>query len=179
MQKIEYKQEVFEFCRNNEYSPGNTYVKYRMSRGGMGKTFAWSNRLRGGKPGDLNAWENSIKNIDKIHERIKDVNFIYSSFDFLHPVLAISLWYLDPPYLPETRVSKQVYENEMGRDEHESMLQKLIQFPVHNHVLISGYDNEMYNDYLNKWNKFTKEIPNHASQLKVKKKKNECIWRNF
>ncbi len=32
-------------------------VRNRMSRGGLGEDFAWSERLRGGRPGDLNAWE--------------------------------------------------------------------------------------------------------------------------
>lgn len=32
-------------------------VRCRFSRGGLGKSFAWSERLRGGRPGDENAWE--------------------------------------------------------------------------------------------------------------------------
>lgn len=33
-----------------------TLVRRRMSRGG-GRSLAWSERLRGGRPGDRNAWE--------------------------------------------------------------------------------------------------------------------------
>lgn len=150
-----------------------------MSRGGMGKTFAYSERLRGGKPGDVNAWENSIKNIHNIHNRIANVNFLDASFKYLNYLEEKCLWYLDPPYLPETRVSKKVYDYEMTVDEHEEMLKKIIEFPKYNYVLLSGYDNDMYNSYLSGWQKFTKEIANHSSQSKKKKVKTECVWRNF
>jgi hypothetical protein len=32
-------------------------VRNRFRRGELGKDFAWSDRLRGGQPGDRNAWE--------------------------------------------------------------------------------------------------------------------------
>jgi DNA adenine methylase len=170
-EKLEYKQEVFEFYKNKD-SPIATYVKYRMSRGGMGKTFSWSDRLRGGKPGDVNAWENSLKNIHNIYNRINDVYFIHGHFKYLNYLEGNCVWYLDPPYLPETRVSKKVYDYEMTFNEHEEMLKKILKFPENNHVLLSGYDNDMYNSYLSHWKKFTKEITNHSSQSKKEKNKN-------
>lgn len=182
LRELSYSKETF-LNRNNikTYVKGLAiYIKYRMSRGGMGKTFSWSDRLRGGKPGDVNAWENSINNIKNVSDRIIKCHFnIGNALDVLE-FTDIDLFYLDPPYLPETRISKNVYDYEMTKQEHEIMLKKCIKFnPYQTKILISGYDNDMYNSYLSNWKKFTKEIANHSSQSKKKKTKTECIWRNF
>jgi hypothetical protein len=45
-------------------------VANRMSRGGLGESFAWSDRKRGGQPGDLNAWMTILASIPAIHARL-------------------------------------------------------------------------------------------------------------
>src|SRR6202012_4592157 len=80
-------------------------VRNRFSRGGLGKAFAWSERLRGGQPGDVNAWDTIRAEMPAIAERVKDVVLHcegatevigrYDGPDTLH--------YVDPPYLHETR----------------------------------------------------------------------------
>lgn len=56
------------------------YIVRNMSRGRLGKDFAWSERLRGGKPGDVNAYENNLA--------IIDVSFWSHSYhEFLHRAL--------------------------------------------------------------------------------------------
>lgn len=46
-----------------------------MSRGGNGDAFAWSERLRGGKPGDLNGWETRLEMLPALAQRIASVEF--------------------------------------------------------------------------------------------------------
>ena len=59
----EYSAETFEWSKRSE--PGDDAVQQafrflfrnRFSRGGLGRDYAWSDRPRGGQPGDLNAWD--------------------------------------------------------------------------------------------------------------------------
>src|SRR5690349_7923975 len=53
--KIEYSRASFEWAIQNSGAVAEL-VRRRMSRGGLGTHFAWSERLRGGRPGDVNAW---------------------------------------------------------------------------------------------------------------------------
>lgn len=50
--------------------------------------------------------------------------------------------YLDPPYVPDTRVAKNAYEVEMTAEEHEQMAKMLAESDAK--ILLSGYDNEIY-----------------------------------
>lgn len=58
------------------------------------------------------------------------------------------LIYADPPYLPSTRTQK-MYGQEMTEEEHVEMLGALVDHP--GPVVLSGYDNELYNDTLACW----------------------------
>jgi len=57
--------------------------------------------------------------------------------------------YLDPPYLLDTRAGKQ-YKYEMSEEEHIDLLECIIDMKAK--IMISGYDNDLYNKYLKDWN---------------------------
>ena len=65
LRRLTYSNETFNKALQRAEQPFpvkldlavNEYTLRRMSRGGMKKAFAWSDRLRGGQPGDVNAWE--------------------------------------------------------------------------------------------------------------------------
>ena len=157
----------------------NEFILRRMSRGGLKKAFAWSNRLRGGQPGDVNAWETSLKSLPDLSERIKEVYIfnrpaidIIKSFNSSNTFL-----YCDPPYLHETRVSKTVYSSEMNTDDHIELAHVLNSF--NGKAMISGYQSPLYNRLYKGWNIEKKKIANHSSQQKAKEKKTEILWKNF
>ena len=52
-----------------------------------------------------------------------------------------ALFYLDPPYLPETRV-KGKYAHEMSRQDHEQLVSMVLD--PKGMVALSGYDNAVY-----------------------------------
>lgn len=79
--------------------------------------------------------------------------------------------YIDPPYLLHTRTGKQ-YKHEMTDDDHEELLNKLLQNKAK--IMISGYESDMYNEYLKKWNKVT--LDSHAEGGKLRK---EVVWMNY
>lgn len=81
------------------------------------------------------------------------------------------LIYADPPYLRSTRSGWQ-YRQEMRDDEHEELLQVLMEHP--GPVMISGYDNALYNDRLSGWEKLQ-----HPAQATNGTPRMETLWVNF
>lgn len=177
---IGYSEDSFNKALSNGYDTAvNEYVLRRMSRGGLKKAFSWSDRLRGGKPGDVNAWITMLQVLPEIAERIKNVEIYLSDFrkiitenDFEN-----SLFYLDPPYLPETRAAKKAYDNEMAFDDHVDLLDMIKN--IKGKAILSGYDSVLYREVLGGWRLVKKEIANHSSQSKTKKRKFECLWMNY
>ena len=160
-------------------------VVSRFSRGGRGKSFAWSKRLRGGLPGDLNSWSTYLKSFLRYYEyyQFKPVQIEIYNEDALtliprynHPETFI---YCDPPYLPITRSAKKVYMYEQERQHHILLAQAL-----NNHrgpAAISGYDSKLYHELYaaNKWNIVRKRVVNHSGEGKKKQPRVECLWTNY
>lgn len=81
------------------------------------------------------------------------------------------LIYADPPYILSSRHGKQ-YHHEMDDSQHEELLDALL-----NHkgpVLLSGYENDLYNKILMGWHK-----EEAISYSQVCSKKKEVLWMNF
>lgn len=79
--------------------------------------------------------------------------------------------YLDPPYLQGLR-KKHLYKCEMEDREHKELLEIVDKHP--GKVLLSGYDNDLYNDMLHGWNKVQK-----VTQAEGGKKRVETLWMNY
>ncbi len=80
------------------------------------------------------------------------------------------LIYADPPYILETR-TKRHYKHEMDIDGHIDLLKQLSHHP--GPVLLSGYNHDLYNDYLKGWHK---EIINVLAEAGAKRQ--EVLWIN-
>ena len=154
------------------------YIRRRMSRGADRKTFGWSERLRGGKPEYLNSWNTALDNLSHVAIRCQGVTVeCLSAIEMIKKYDSPkTLFYLDPPYLHDTRVTKNNYEFEMDEADHRILLECLK--VVRGRVLLSGYDNPIYNEYLVGWKRHVKSIVNHSSQKKQKPIKLEVIWSN-
>jgi DNA adenine methylase len=189
LKKIKYTEEAFEKAQKKDSTTFddyveqavNEYVLRRMSRGGLKKAFAWSERLRGGQPGDVNAWETMLKMLPILAERVKDTVVLNNSFKDIIKVWDCDnvLIYIDPPYLPTTRAegSQNLYENEMSVEDHIDLLGAIRD--AKGKVIISGYNSPLYNKYLKGWKIAKKEIANHSSQQKSKERRFECLWMNY
>lgn len=82
-----------------------------------------------------------------------------------------TLIYLDPPYLPELR-KKNMYLHEFGLEQHKELL-KIVK-RSNSLIILSGYDNELYNEELKGWS--TAQIETLA-QMGLKR--TEKLWFNF
>jgi DNA adenine methylase len=81
------------------------------------------------------------------------------------------LIYADPPYVHSTRRRSRIYACEYTNNDHEQLLLILQKLP--SMVLISGYDNELYNDTLVGWRKETFLAKTWTDV------RQECVWLNF
>jgi DNA adenine methylase len=189
LRKIGYRQSSFlkalERCNEKLEDYVETgiveYTIRRMSRGGMKKAFAWSDRTRGGQPGDVNAWKTMLKQLPLIAQRLQGVRILNRD---LIEILKVwdepnTLFYIDPPYLPSTRTkgSTEVYDYEMSVDDHIKMLKTVMD--LKGKVLLSGYSSTLYNKHLKGWRTSKRESANHSSQQKVKERRIEVLWANY
>lgn len=82
------------------------------------------------------------------------------------------LMYLDPPYLKSTRKSGALYTHEMKDDDQRKLLDAITHSRAY--IILSGYDNDLYNEALRGWNKdsimVTTTSTAHAE---------ESIWMNY
>ena len=84
-----------------------------------------------------------------------------------------TMFYVDPPYLHSTRSTKKLYNHEMSDDDHERLLKAIVK--LEGKVAISGFDNDLYNDYLplGRWRKA------YHVCTPVNKEKVEVLWMNY
>lgn len=114
-----------------------------------------------------------LENVTVLNRDWKDVVLKYDSEE--------TLFYLDPPYVLETREnSTGVYVYEMSDEEHEELVD--ICLKLKGKVILSGYRNKIYERLEeNGWIRLDKEI---ALQCKVvcggtRDKRIESIWLNY
>lgn len=79
--------------------------------------------------------------------------------------------YIDPPYLHGTR-KNYLYKYEMEDIEHEELLKELVKHP--GKILISGYESDLYNDYLKGWSKAYKKTTVERGLSRT-----EVLWMNY
>lgn len=82
-----------------------------------------------------------------------------------------TLFYIDPPYLHDTRHngSERCYSHEMNNLDHEMMLSVIKR--LDGMVVLSGYDNDLYNDCLTGWQKEYKSTVADGRGRRV-----EVVW---
>jgi DNA adenine methylase len=158
------------------------FVRNRQSLAGRMDTSAplSKNRTRGNRNEQVNAWWSAVEGLPAVLARLRDVAVLNQ------PALEVirkhdaptTLFYLDPPYLHETRTAREVYDRfEMTDHDHQELLERILS--CEGKVMLSGYRSELYDDMLAAWRREEKEINNHAAGGATKRRMTECLWMNF
>lgn len=152
------------------------YIRLNMGHGFRtnGEKVGWKNDVQGRERAYAAAdWVNLPEKIMQAAERLRGVQIenrpaveIIKRFNF--PKVLV---YLDPPYVLGTRHGKQ-YRYEMDDKDQNDLLDAALEHK--GPVLLSGYDNELYNSRLKGWHR---EETTCYSQ--VCSKKREILWMNF
>jgi DNA adenine methylase len=159
------------------------FIRCRQSRAGTFKDFATltRNRTRRKMNEQASAWLTVIDGLPGIHSRLKRV--VILNHDALKVIQQQdgekTLFYLDPPYLAETRASTGQYDHEMTEAEHMKLLDVLS--TCEGKFLLSGYPSELYNAKAQEcgWHHIDVELPNNAGGGKKKRRMIERVWMNF
>lgn len=133
----------------------------------------WKNDIQGREAAyAAKGWCETPERIKEAAERLRGVQIenrpaldVIARFNFSNVLI-----YADPPYLLNTRHGKQ-YQCEMTNADHADLLDALLAHK--GPVLLSGYDNPMYNEALKGWHK--EEID---TRDQTATKRREILWMN-
>ena len=177
-----YARSVYEdsFPDNSDMLPEVERAKNFLIRSGMGYGFRLCEKT--GWKRDVYAreaayavryWNDLPEVITNVAQRLKMVQIehrpaveLIKSFNHNNVLI-----YADPPYVMSTR-SRKMYQHEMTDQDHVELLKALLQHT--GPVMLSGYDNEIYNTYLSGWRK--ESTPARAERSLPR---TECLWMNF
>jgi DNA adenine methylase len=158
------------------------FIACRQSLAGRMDSFAPLSRTRTRRRMNeqASAWLSAVEGLPAVHERLKQVAILN------RPALDVirsqdgpaTLFYLDPPYLHETRTAREAYgQFEMSATDHGELLDALR--TVKGRVMLSGYRSALYNRKVSAWNRHEFELPNNAANGNSKRRMVECLWTNF
>lgn len=144
---------------------------------GFGCANLYHNGFKSGQqsssPNPAKAWRELPITMIQAAERLKGVQIenlpaleLISRYD-----TADVFMYIDSPYLHGTR-KNYLYKYEMADTGHEELLRILVKHP--GKIMIPGYDNDLYNDYLEGWSKAYKETTAEGGA-----KRTEVLWMNY
>ncbi len=187
-----FSERRWEYEQRNPYTPIDSpdwraavsfFIRCRQSRQGLQKDFATvsRNRTRRGMNEQVSAWLTAIEGLPEVHARLKRVLILN------RPALEVirtqdgpkTLFYLDPPYLHQTRTVTTAYQYEMSKDDHFHLLTRL--GGIAGNFLLSGYRSPLYDGAAKSegWHRVDFDLPNNAGGGKTKRRMTECVWMNF
>ena len=154
----------------------NFYIRLNMGHGFRtnGEKVGWKNDVQGRERAYASQdWCNLPGKIMQAAERLRGVQIenrpaVELVERFNYPNVLI---YLDPPYVLSARNGKQ-YKYELDDKDQIKLLD--VALAHKGPLLISGYDNELYNDRLHEW--YREETTCYSQ---VCSKKREILWMNF
>jgi DNA adenine methylase len=157
------------------------FVDCRQSLAGRmtGFTPPTRSRTRRQMNGNVSEWIGAVEGLPAVHARLRRV--LVENMPALDLIrredTPTTLFYLDPPYLHETRVSTDAYAFEMSAADHRDLLDLIRS--VKGKVMLSGYPSALYDKALANWTRHVFELANHAAGGKVKGRECEVLWCNF
>ena len=100
------------------------------------------------------SFANKVSTLELVKERLKRVQV-----DNIDAIACIQYWdspdtlfYLDPPYIHDTRIDKKVYHHEADDNHHRQLVNTLL--AIKGQAVLSGYAHEIYEPLLEQgWHK--------------------------
>ena len=178
-----YARDVYNRAWGNQHKESDSFrraydfsIRMMMGHGfrTTGEHVGWKNDVQGREAAyAVDGWNSLPNRIIDAAQRLKYVQIenrpaveVINRFNAPNVLI-----YADPPYLLNVRYGKQ-YKCEMSSGDHGELLEVLRQHK--GPVILSGYDNQMYNDVLRDWHK--EEISSRTQSAKMRR---EVIWMNF
>lgn len=173
-----FARDEFKACYEISADPieqaRRTLVRFHQSFGTSNSSKnSWRNVQTYGGPRCATMWNCLPDIILKCCERLKNAQI--ENIDAVELIRRYdnenTLIYCDPPYLQSLR-KKNLYAFEMSEEKHIELLTAVKNSK--SKIIISGYDNKLYNDALSDWNTEEKKTTIQMGLHRVEK-----IWMNF
>lgn len=193
------REQPHELARLIEFTPW-AREEYRLSYKQTGGSLEDARRFLirmwqaiGAKSSDVTGWRNNIKGINgnltqfnlrlpkgiiEAADRLRHTNNCLVQIDNQPAIKLIErhnqknvFIYADPPYVLSTR-SKRIYKCEMTDQDHIELLKVLLEHS--GPVLISGYESDLYNEYLSEW-----KVVQKQARCEGGKERTEVLWMNY
>ncbi|GHO82984.1 DNA methyltransferase [Dictyobacter formicarum] len=129
-------------------------------------------------------WSNHATHLTEFVKRLSRVQIDHRDFEQVIQAYDSpeTCFYLDPPYLAETRRKAQCYSHEMTYADHERLLDRIGH--VQGMVILSGYGHPLYREALSAWECKTITVTCSSENRRAEQEivqqttRKECIWRN-
>ena len=158
------------------------YVRARQTRTGLAQTSSegrWAHCVltsRAGMAGAVSRWLGAIDGLPEIVQRLQRVQIENA------PALELierydteeTLFYLDPPYVHESRNDSNAYGHEMTDAEHIELANLLHE--IRGRAVVSGYRTKLYDRLFSEWSRIDAPVKTCNSS---KGKRQESLWLNF
>lgn len=154
IQLTPYSRQDFMDCKKTWKTEVNEIEKVRkfytaiMQSVGSTGTGGWQytkSKSRRGMCQSVSRWLGNVEdNLPQLVERLREIQI--EKLDIIELINKydsnFTLFYLDPPYIQETRSAKDVYQHEMGIEKHKELVEVLLH--IKGKVILSGYEHEIY-----------------------------------
>jgi DNA adenine methylase len=146
-----YSREEMEHCRASWQTESDQVTKAWMffvaTRQGFVGSGAWAYGVvpdKSGKNQNVQRWLNAIDRLAAVCQRLSTVQVEQAAWARVLDRYDTpdTLFYCDPPYVPDTRVSKNDYLHEMDEAAHTALVEKLL--TIRGKAVLSGYDHALY-----------------------------------
>jgi len=179
LDRTRYSRAEFLLSRERSDDPVESarrfIVRQRQSRGGLGERWSYCvGDSRGGMSSAVARWQTGLDQLPAVHDRFRHIQIesedwrkILTRYDGRK-----TLFYLDPPYLPETRTGGK-YDHEMDEGDHQELVARIL--AIRGMVVLSGYANGLY-EPLEKdgWLRVDFNVPAYSSDRRTRR--TECLW---
>jgi DNA adenine methylase len=186
LEAVPFSESEYQSAYRDEGDPVERAVRFfihcRQSLAGRMNAFAplSRNRTRRGMNEQASAWMTAVDGLPAVHARLRRVAVLKSQ-DALNVIRQQdgprTLFYLDPPYLAETRAAAKVYTHEMTSAQHQALLD--VVRGCRGKVMLSGYPSALYDQALAGWTPHEFGVPNQAAGGSEKRRMKEIVWCNF
>lgn len=158
------------------------YVRARQTRTGLAQKSTegrWAHCVltsRAGMSGAVSRWLGSVEGLSEIVQRLLRIQIenapsleVLKRYDSPE-----TLFYLDPPYVHDSRRDVNAYAGEMSDEDHVEMTEALCR--IKGRFALSGYRNPIYDGVLKKFRRI--DAPSKLCHS-VRQERQECLWLNY
>ncbi len=158
------------------------YVRARQTRTGLAQTSSegrWAHCVltsRAGMAGAVSRWLGAVEGLPEITQRLQRVQIenapaldVIARYD-----TSRTLFYLDPPYVHDSRGDTAAYGHEMTDEDHRALAELLHR--VQGRAVLSGYRSALYDELFADWRRV--DAPEKLCNSS-KGKRRESLWMNF